>query len=217
MATVSLDGVNHGASNRSLSAPSRMDSSRPSEHLKGDVPISITKFMTSQAEHCTPDTDLAAAAMIMWRTDCGMVPVVEPDSSRVVGVITDRDICMAAATKHQPACCVPVGNVMTRDIVTCAHSDSARTVLALMAEHRVRRLPVVDDEGRLVGVLSITDLIRAVGSHGKHAAPVAPGDVLSALQSICRPQGAADGMAPVTGTRHRTSVSAAAGARSAGA
>jgi CBS domain-containing protein len=150
--------------------------------------MSVTRLMTHDPEHCAPETDLAAAAMIMWRSDCGMVPVVEPESNRLVGVITDRDICMAAATKHQPACCIPVGDVMARTVTSCRPSDSVGKALARMAEHRVRRVPVVDDEGTLVGVLSVADLIRAAGSPGReHSEPVTAGAVLSAMRSICQP------------------------------
>ena len=179
--------------------------------------MSITKLMTSPVEWCTPGTDLAAAAMTMWRADCGIVPVVEPESRRLVGVITDRDICMAAGTRHRAICCIPVGEVMMRDIVTCRSSDSARTVLAHMAEHRVRRVPVVDDEGRLVGMLSIADLIRAAQSAGReHAAPVTAKDVFAALERICRPRTVSDQvMVSRPSRRRRTSVPETTGPRSA--
>lgn len=159
--------------------------------------MSITRLMTPEPECCTPRTDLAAAAMIMWRADCGIVPVVEPESNRLVGVITDRDICMAAATNHQPACCIPVADVMARTVVSCPASDSVGMALARMAEHRVRRVPVVDNQGALVGVLSIADLICAAGSSGReHGEPATAAAVLSALRSICRPPEAGKAAVP---------------------
>lgn len=179
--------------------------------------MSITKLMTSPVECCTPGTDLAAAAMMMWRADCGIVPVVEPESRRVVGVITDRDICMAAGTRHQAICSIPVEEIMRRDIVTCRPSDSPRTALAQMAERRVRRAPVVDDEGRLVGMLSMADLIRAAQSaEGRQGAPVTAEDVLAALVGICRPRTVSDQvMMSRPGRRRRTSVAENTGPRSA--
>jgi CBS domain-containing protein len=146
--------------------------------------MSISKIMSTRVDACAPETDLAAAAMIMWRGDCGIVPVVESESSRLVGVITDRDICMAAGTKHRPIGSIPVADVMIRTVVTCRPSDSPRNALARMAEHAVRRLPVVDEKGRLVGMLSIADLIRATESPD-HASDVPAGDVVSTLRSIC--------------------------------
>ena len=65
--------------------------------------MKVREVMTSEVEICDPGHDLAAAAMIMWRRDCGAVPVVEPESNRALGVITDRDICMALATRHRQA------------------------------------------------------------------------------------------------------------------
>lgn len=163
--------------------------------------MSITRLMTPEPATCVPETNLAAAAMIMWRADCGIVPVVEPQSNRLAGVITDRDICMAAATKHQAACSIPVADVMTRTVVTCRASDSVGKALARMAEHRVRRVPVVDDEGVLVGVLSLADLIgKAAGSPGReHAEPVTDAAVLSALRSICRPPEGDEATVPARG------------------
>jgi CBS domain-containing protein len=151
--------------------------------------MSIVKLMSSRVDHCTPETNLAAAAMIMWRGDCGIVPVVEPESGRLVGVITDRDICMAAGTRHQPIGGIAVADVMTRTVVTCRSSDSPRNALARMAEHAVRRLPVVDNEGRLVGVLSIADLVHATGLPD-HASDVPASEVISTLRSICHRPGA---------------------------
>ena len=177
--------------------------------------MTIAKLMSTEVERCTPDTDLAAVAMIMWRADCGIVPVVEQESTRLAGVITDRDICMAAGTRHQAPCCISVGDVMARTVVTCRPSDSPRTVLARMAEHRVRRLPVVDDKDGLVGVVSVADLIRATESPN-HASAVTAEDVASTLRSICCSpveEKVAVNADPVG--RGRNSVPVAAGHRSA--
>lgn len=178
--------------------------------------MTIAKLMTKEVESCTQDTDLAAAAMIMWRADCGIVPVVERESNRLAGVITDRDVCMAAGTKHQAACCIPVGDVMARKVVTCRSSETARAVMARMAEHRVRRVPVVDDKDGLVGVVSIADLIRATESPNLGTG-VTSEDVVTALRAICCSPN--EEMAPVkigSVGGGQKSVPAVAGLRSAG-
>jgi CBS domain-containing protein len=173
--------------------------------------MSISKIMSTQVDHCTPETDLAAAAMIMWRGDCGIVPVVEPETNRLVGVVTDRDICMAAGTRHLPIGNIAVADVMTRGVVTCRPSDAPRNAMARMAEHAVRRLPVVDEESRLVGMLSIADLIRATDSP-ELASDVPAGDVVSTLRSICHRPGAekavstARASTPRTSSGHRTRI-----------
>ncbi len=65
--------------------------------------MKVQSIMTRDVEACTAETNLADAAMIMWRNDCGVVPVVEEPDRRVIGLITDRDICMAVATKDRRA------------------------------------------------------------------------------------------------------------------
>lgn len=104
---------------------------------------------------------------------------------------------------------------MARTVVTCRPSDSPRTALARKAEHRVRRVPVVEGEDGLVGVLSIADLIRATESPD-HASAVAVDDALAALQSICRsPRDEKRAVSAGLGGRGRSRVSAAAGQGSA--
>jgi CBS domain-containing protein len=123
--------------------------------------MNVEHLMTRDVESCTPEATLTQAAMIMWRRDCGFVPVVEGPASRFAGVITDRDICIAAATKHVSPDSVRVGTVMNRRAVTCAPSDDAKVAMRRMGETQVRRLPVVDKDGKLMGVLSLNDLVLA--------------------------------------------------------
>ena len=123
--------------------------------------MNVEHVMNRDVESCTPESNLAEAAMVMWRRDCGFVPVVENPGGRLVGVITDRDICMATATKHAGPDSLRVGTVMNRHAVTCTPSDDVRTAMNRMSEKQMRRLPVVDREGRLTGVLSLNDLALA--------------------------------------------------------
>ena len=115
--------------------------------------------MTKGAGTCAPADTLATAASVMWKHDCGMVPVV--DGSKVVGVITDRDIAIALGSRARTAAEILVGDVATRKPVTCFSEDKVEDALSKMKKSRVRRLPVVDGDGALLGVLSVADLLHA--------------------------------------------------------
>jgi CBS domain-containing protein len=148
--------------------------------------MKIQDFMTRDVEACGPTTDVAAVAMIMWRQDCGIVPVVD-DTDRLVGVITDRDICVALATRHRRAEELTARDLMSGDPSFVHPDDDVHTALETMRARRVRRLPVVDAERRLRGLLSINDLVlRAKPSGGRVKPELSANDVLSALQGICQ-------------------------------
>ena len=146
----------------------------------------VRDLMTENAESCFPGTDLGTAAMIMWRNDCGIVPVVNPGTSRVEGVITDRDICMALATSGRRANERTVGEIMARQVVTANGEDDVHAALTAMEHERVRRLPVVGANGALSGVISINDLILATSKgRSRSKAALTTEDVIRALRGIC--------------------------------
>src|SRR5947199_9628145 len=103
----------------------------------------VESLMTRDAESARPESTLAEAAAVMWRRDCGIVPVTD-EGGRVVGVVTDRDICMALSMRGQRAAEVRVSEVMARGVETCTPVDDVREALEAMARRQVRRLPVVD-------------------------------------------------------------------------
>jgi CBS domain-containing protein len=109
---------------------------------------------------CGPADSLEQAARILWEHDCGVVPVVD-EKRRVIGMITDRDICMAAWTKGRTLGALPVHGAMARAVVRCQPAHDVEAALRIMAEAQVHRLPVVDDNDRLLGILSLTDVLRA--------------------------------------------------------
>ena len=149
----------------------------------------VEKLMTTEVEVCRPEASLAEAAAVMWRRDCGVVPVVG-EGGAVEGMITDRDICMALATRRAYASDVKVGEVMARGVLTCTPEDDVREALELMRKHRLRRLPVVDAHGRLAGLLSLADVIR----HTKKRADkrhVSRRETMSTLKALVRPHDAA--------------------------
>lgn len=142
----------------------------------------VKSIMTSEVKVCAPDTSLAAAARIMSSRDCGIVPVVD-SRGKLIGVITDRDVCLAVGTRFQSPEELAVRDVMTRKVYTCSPDDDARRALNLMKNHAVRRVPVVTADGHLRGLVSIDDLVLRVGSH--RGAAISDENVLDAFKSIC--------------------------------
>lgn len=141
--------------------------------------MKVSELMTPDVVSCTPDTNLAEAAHLMWDRDCGVLPVVDT-AGHVSGIITDRDICMAAATKDRVASRISCAEVMARKVHGVAPTDEVTSALKTMREHKVHRLPVIDDNGQLKGILSMNDIV--LFADGEAAASDA---IVDALQGIC--------------------------------
>lgn len=152
--------------------------------------MKVKDVMTRGARTCTCGSSLNDAAQVMWEADCGFVPVVEADGSeRVVGVVTDRDLCMAAYTTGLPLKEVPVDRVMAHAVHTCGEKDSLSEAEAVMQRHQVRRLPVVDEGDRVVGVVSLADLaVVASEDQAKKRPRVSPRQIVVTLGAIDRPR-----------------------------
>lgn len=118
--------------------------------------MTVQEAMTQPVQCCTPDTNLAAAAAMMWNSDCGALPVVE--DGHLAGIVTDRDICIALGTRDQPAHDLAVRDVETTKVLTCSTHDSLHHALELMRRAHVRRLPVVDSSGLLAGIITLSDI-----------------------------------------------------------
>ena len=146
--------------------------------------MKIKELMTSDVKSCGPETNLAAAAKIMWEDDCGAVPVTD-DTGHVIGVITDRDICIAGATRARAEGEIPVQDVISKVVYTCAASDDVRQALETMRLRKVRRLPVVDQSGRLTGIVSVHDI--ALEARSKKGLDIAPEAVLDTFIAITAP------------------------------
>jgi len=144
--------------------------------------MKVKEVMTTDVKRCSPETNLAAAARIMWEGDCGAVPVTG-ERDQVVGVITDRDICIAAATRPRTEGEIPVKEVLSKALYTCEPGDDVRAALETMKSRKIRRLPVVE-QGRLVGIVSIHDI--AVQSR-RRSSEVSPDSVLDAFIAITAP------------------------------
>ena len=125
----------------------------------------VGELMTTDVATCTPVDTLNEAARLMWERDCGCVPVTAGEgSNRVVGVITDRDICMASFTQGRLLRDLRVADAMSTTILTCRREDNLGDAQKIMRGAQVRRLPVVGDGGDLHGLLSLADLAREAKS-----------------------------------------------------
>ncbi|MBU6431917.1 MAG: CBS domain-containing protein [Nitrospirae bacterium] len=146
--------------------------------------MNVQDIMTSDVQCCGPDTNLAAAAKMMWDSDCGALPVLNVQG-QVMGMITDRDICMASATKNKPASDLTVWETVSGKAYSCRMSDDVHTALDIMKREKVRRLPVVDDDGVLQGVIAMNDFVLLAGeAKGGKAPAVSYEDVVRTMKAI---------------------------------
>ena len=146
--------------------------------------MKVQEIMTEKVQSCLPDDKVSAIARMMREQNCGFIPVVTTNNVPV-GVITDRDVCMAVATKLQNAADIDVGELMSRKIFACFAEDDITVALRRMKETKVRRLPVVNHEGKLKGILSLDDIVLSTTGDGKADLPVE--DVFGTYKSICEP------------------------------
>jgi CBS domain-containing protein len=128
--------------------------------------IKVREVMTMSPACCNSDTNLGAAAEIMWNSNCGFLPVLSPEQ-KVVGVLTDRDICIAMATRNRLPGEITAQQVSSGVIYSCKSEDDIITALAMMKEKGVRRLPVLEATGKLAGVLSVDDLVLLADSEAR--------------------------------------------------
>lgn len=148
------------------------------------VLMKVLDIMSENPRFCRPETDLAAAAMMMWDGDCGVLPVVD-EKNKVRGVITDRDICIAVGSKHRRAEEIQVREVVNGTLFSCRPEDSVKKALKIMSDHQIRRIPVLGSGGDLKGVISINDMILAL-KNGKSDKELSAVDLLKAIQAICK-------------------------------
>ena len=123
----------------------------------------IRDIMTSNPSTVEPDKTVVDAARIMKQEDAGVVPVTE--NGRLTGMVTDRDIAIRVVAEGRDPQSTPVREVASKDLVTVDPQQDLDEALRLMAQHQVRRLPVVEEDGRLVGVVAQADVAR----HGDDA------------------------------------------------
>lgn len=120
--------------------------------------------MTRDPACCTPDSTARDAATLMRDHDCGSIPVVEDlKKKRLVGTVTDRDLAVRGLAEGKGTD-TPIGELMTPDPVTCVPEDEVEDVRQVMVQELVRRVPVVDEDGLLVGIVAQADIAREEGA-----------------------------------------------------
>jgi len=151
--------------------------------------MNVQDLMTRSVQSCSPDDTLDRAAQLMWENDCGIIPVCSTDGiKRTIGVITDRDICMCAHIQGRALHDIKISAaIRDQKLRVCRTSDSVEQAEAAMRQARIRRLPVVDAQGDLVGMLSLADLARAAGRGKGSEAQITETELVGALVAICTP------------------------------
>jgi CBS domain-containing protein len=162
----------------------------------------VEQIMNQPPVSCRVHDTLNTAAQLMWEHDSGAIPVLGNDG-RIIGIVTDRDICMAAYTTGRPLHAIPVHDAMAKEVFTCKPDDSVEDAEHLMGEKQIRRLPVLNDAGQLVGMLSLGDIAREFGASRRKSVIR---ELVQTLAAVCTPR--AQSIEIVRSPRSTTSASA---------
>ena len=146
----------------------------------------IEKIMSHHVITCAPHDSLDHAASLMWNSDCGCLPVVSANGSfELAGLITDRDICMAAMFQGKALRELRVGDAMASKVLTCRASDEIEVAQRQMETEQIRRLPVLGNEGELIGIVSMADIAReSARTQYKQHPEIPAGSVMATLAKI---------------------------------
>lgn len=146
--------------------------------------MKVRDIMVRSPKSAHLDTFLATAVDTMWAYDCGALPVVD-DEYEVVGFITDRDIALTLGTRNQLASEVLVREVMSKKLYTCAPTDDIHAALTAMEKGKVRRLPVINPDGKLVGLITLGDItLHAEKKAGRNVPDLTSDEVVEAFQGL---------------------------------
>lgn len=151
----------------------------------------VSQIMSRTVQTCRPEDTLATAAGKMWDHDIGCLPVIDA-AGQLVGMITDRDVSMCSYTQGKPLHEIPVSVAMSRGASVCRSDDSLIEAEETMRARQVRRLPVQDATGAVVGLISLNDLAReAEREVGRKARELRAEEVTSTLAAVCEPRASA--------------------------
>ena len=154
-----------------------------------DVVMRVQDLMAREVHSCQAEDSLETAAQLMWDHDCGCIPVCmrgNDDASKMIGVITDRDICMHALFQGMALRDLHVRDAMAKDIHVCHPGDSFAQAEKTMQEARIRRLPVIDEKGSLVGMISLADLAKLAARERAHPRKdITETEIGDTLATIC--------------------------------
>lgn len=150
--------------------------------------MKISDLMIRDVETCTPTDSVHVAAGKMLVRDIGCLPVVNPEG-KVAGMITDRDICMAAYLQGKPLADIPVWSVMSNEVYFTNVDATVQTTERIMRVHQVRRLPVLNRVGKLCGLISLNDLTRESEEElTRHVAEVTSEEVMTTIAAVSSPR-----------------------------
>jgi CBS domain-containing protein len=151
--------------------------------------MKVQELMSVPAVTCREGDSLGTAASLMRHRDCGAIPVVDSRDA-IIGIITDRDICMAASSLRRRLDEIPVAEITNGNVFSVAAADTVQHAARIMRDHRVRRLPVVNKRDRIIGMISLNDIAREgqreVGRRQQYR-QVKSDEVLHTLAEISRP------------------------------
>jgi CBS domain-containing protein len=147
----------------------------------------VADLMISDVWTIGLDATMADAAGLMWERGVGYLPIVDADDY-LLGVVTDRDLVLASYGRELPMSKLPIADAMTGLVYTLSPDSLARDADALMRKYRVRRLPVTDKKGRLIGLVCLTDLARASLRRSRTSTAQTGVDVVRTLVTICEPR-----------------------------
>jgi CBS domain-containing protein len=143
----------------------------------------VCELMRRSPRSCTEATNLASVTELLWTCNCGALPVLGQDE-KVIGIVTDRDICVALGTRNARPSELRAADVMSAPVVVCGPGDEIHSALKTMHTRKVRRLPAVNSAGELEGILCISDLIVNARHNDGHRPALSYEDVMSALKGI---------------------------------
>ena len=147
--------------------------------------MKVKEVMTPGATSIWLTESLTDAARLMWENDCGVLPVIK-DARKVIGLITDRDICMAGAIRGENLSAISVEEVITGKVFAAKPEDDIDQALQTMRENKIRRLPVINNDGELEGILSMNDVVLKAGMDGKDGGHIDYRDVVETYKAICQ-------------------------------
>jgi len=155
----------------------------------GDHTMKVKELMTTVTQCCPEYATLNTAAQLMWDNDIGCLPIVNKDD-RVIGMLTDRDVCMSAYLQGVSLSGASVTSAMSKEVFSCNADDEVASAELVMREKQVHRLPVVDSEGHPVGLISLNDIARegAREADSRKSRQVSDAEIVRALAALCAPR-----------------------------
>jgi CBS domain-containing protein len=148
----------------------------------------IKDLMVKNVKTCRTDTNLAEAVALMWDVNCGILPVVDAEN-RVIGLLTDRDISIAVGTRAKLASDIKTDEVISGNIYYCSPEDQLVEAMEIMKANKVHRLPVLDHDKKLLGIISLSDIaLNVEETKGKESPEISFKDIALTLKGICEQQ-----------------------------